>query len=228
MATPDIDTQLATLRNRIGEPSDAAQARWSTAQLLAQLNSSRNVVSEESYCYQVKDSILFTQGGSSVAPVSAALPTVGSPFLVSVVNDFIWVELLTWEGRPLRLVQPRNWADVVGADETIQSDPSVFMFFGRQLQMFGVPTVSGTLKYRGWAYPPAVVSGGADASFTVKAADVGIWHAAMALKGSDERINIHEEKQYNQGIAELKKQYKPRGARYLNTGELYLPWRPLP
>ncbi len=223
MSTPTIDAQLATLRTRIGEPSDAAQGRYSTAQLLAQLISSRDEVAEETRCYPVKDSIAFTVSGSVVAPVSQALPASGSPFLISTVNDFIWMELLTWNGRPLRVVRTQDWADVVGNDDSIVGEPGVVMFFGRQLQISGVPTQPGTLMYRGWSYPPEIVSGGTDAAFTKRAADVAGWHAAMVLKGSDERNNAHEEKMTVRGIAELKTQYWPRGARYIRSGDLSIP-----
>lgn len=227
MATPDTDTQLALLRTRIGEPVDPNQGRWTPSQLLAQLIASRNEVAEQTRCYPVKDAIDFTVAGSTVVPISQALPASGSPFLVSTVNDFIFLQMLDWEGRPLRVVRPQDWADVVGDDETIQSDPTVYMFFGRQLQIFGVPSSAGTLRYRGWAYPPALVSGGVDTSFTTRPADVAVWHAAMSLKGSDERSNSHEERMAGRGIAELKKQYMPLGARYVRTGNLYLPSRPL-
>lgn len=223
MATATIDVQLATLRTRIGEPVDPAQGRYTPSQLLAQLISSRNEVAEKTRCYQVKDSMAFTIGGSLVVPLSQPLPIVGQPFIVSTVNDFIWVELLTWNGRPLRVVRTQDWADVVGTDETISGEPGVFMFFGRQLQMSGVPTQAGTLKYRGWAYPPEVVSGGSDTAFTSRPADVAIWHAAMVLKGSDERSNVHEEKMTGIGIIELKSQYSPRGVRYIRTGDIAVP-----
>lgn len=227
MSTPNTDAQLATLRTRLGEPETAAQARWSPAQLLAQLISSRNEVAEQTRCYPVKDAVAFTAGGSLVAPVSQALPASGSPFIISTVNDFIWLDALTWEGRPLRGVRAQDWPDVVGDDETANGDPCVFMFFGRQLQIFRVPTEAGTLQYRGWAYPPEMVSGGVDASFTSRAADVAIWHAAMVLKGSDERSFAFEEKQTGIGIAELSKQYRPKGPRFVRTGDLTLPARPL-
>ncbi len=227
MATPATDTQLATLRTRLGEPSDAAQARWSVSQLLAQLNASRNEIAEQTRCYPVKDSIDFTIGGSVVAPVSQALPAINSPFLVSVVNDFIYLDDLTWDGRPLRSVRAQDWRDTVGSDDTLQGDPSVFMFFGRQLQIFRVPNVAATLEYHGWAYPPAMVSGGEDTAFTTRPADVAIWHAAMVLKGSDERNNSQEERMANRGITEIKMQYRPRGPRFVRTGDLYLPSRPV-
>jgi hypothetical protein len=131
MATPDVDDQLTTLRTRLGEPEDEDQARWSPEQLLAQLIASRNEIAEKTYCYPVKDSIDFTTAGSLVAPVSQALPTVGTPFLISTVNDFIWLRSLTWNGRPLRLVRPdETWEDVIGDDDTMNGDPLFFMFFG--------------------------------------------------------------------------------------------------
>lgn len=227
MATPDTNAQLATLRTRLGEPEDATQARWSTAQLLAQLISSRNEVAEQSRCYAVKDSIDFTVGGSLVAPVSQALPASGQPFIISVVNDFIWVDLLTWEGRPLRVVRAQDWGDTAGDDDTLNGDPALFMFFGRQLQISRVPTEAGTLMYRGWAYPPALVAGGVDAGFTTRPADVAVWHAAMVLKGSDERSNAHEDRMFTRGMAELKLQYRPRGPRFIRPGNLPVPARPI-
>lgn len=219
MATPDTNAQLATLRTRLGEPEDAAQARWSPAQLLAQLISSRNEIAEQTRCYAVKDSIDFTLGGSLVVPISQALPVSGQPFIVSTVNDFIWLDLLTWEGRPLRVMRPQDWADVAGDDDTLNGDPVMFMFFGRQLQISRVPTEAGTLMYRGWAYPPALVAGGVDTGFTARPADVAIWHAAMVLKGSDERSNSHEDRMTRRGIDELKLQYRPRGPRFVRTGD---------
>jgi hypothetical protein len=228
MATPLVADQLTLLSTRLGEPTDPAQARWTPAQLLAELNSQRAVVAEATRCYQVLDEMDFTTGGSVVAPLSQPLPAVGQPFTVSLTDDFIWLEEMSWCGRPLRVVRPHDWRDVVGSDDTISGDPSVFLFHGRQLSIFAVPTQAGALKYRGWAYPPALVLGGNDVSFTIKAGDTAVWAAAFSLKGSDERSNSHEEKMMDMGLKELKSQYMPRGPRYVATGELYLPWRPLP
>lgn len=227
MSTPNTDAQLATLRTRVGEPEDEDLARWSPTQLLAQLVDSRNEIAEQTHCYPVKDAMAFTVGGSLVAPVSQALPTSDDPFIVSTVNDFIYLDSLTWNGRPLRGVRAQDWPDVIGDDDTLSGEPQVFMWFGRQLQIMRVPVEAGTLQYRGWAYPPAMVSGGVDAAFTSRAADVALWHAAMVLKGSDERNNLHEEKMMNRGITELKKQYRPRGPRFVRTGDLVLPARPI-
>lgn len=227
MSTPDVDTQLATLRQRIGEPVDPAQGRWTATQLLAQLNSSRNVLAELSRCYPVKDSMDFTTGGSVVAPVSQALPAIGNNFLISTVNDFIYLDSLTWNGHPLRGVRAQDWPDVIGYQDTINGDPIVFMFFGRQIQIFRVPVEAGTLEYRGWAYPPVLVSGGIDAGFLSRPADVAGWHAAMVLKGSDERSMIFEQKMWEQGLTEMKIQYRARGPRFVRTGDLSIRTRPI-
>lgn len=227
MSTPDVPTQMATLSTRLGEPTDPTQARFTPAQLLAQMIASRNEIAEQTHCYPVKDSIDFTVGGSLVAPVSQALPAPGTPFLISATNDFIYLDSLTWNGIPLRSVRAQDWPDTVGTDDTIAGDPVEFMWFGRQLQIFRVPNCAGTILYRGWAYPPAIVIGGIDAAFSSRAADVSLWHAAMVLKGSDERSNSHEERMTNRGITELKTQYRPRGPRYVRAERLYPRARPL-
>lgn len=210
-ALTNISDQLALLRTRLGEPEAAADCRWSPAQLLAALIASRREVAEETRCYPVKDKITMT---------AALLPASGSPFLISVTNDFINFEQAEYNGVPLRIVQPKDWRDVVGQDDTLTGTPVAVMYHGRKFQLFRVGTTVGhVFRYRGWAYPPDITAAGIEASLTDRAADVCIWHCAMVLKGSDERSNAFEEKMADRGIAALKAQYLPKGTRYVNTGE---------
>lgn len=216
----DTNDQLASLRTRLGEPIDPAQARWSPTQLLDFLNASRREIAEDTRCYPVKDAITIT---------SAMLPASGSPFLISVTNDFIWAEQVEYDGQPLRVIRPIDWNDTVGNDDTIQGDPILAMYFGRKFQLFRVPTVAGAVfRYRGWAYPPELVAGGVDVAFVKRVAEVCIWHAAMVVKGSDERSNTFESNMAAKGVKELKMQYMPRGPRYVRTADLSLTRRTLP
>ncbi len=228
MSTQGTDAQLASLRTRIGEPVDAAQCRYTPTQLLDYLNASRREVAEQTRCYPIKDSMTFTAAGTAAGSGTAPLPATGDPFLISVTNDFIFVEQVEYDGNPLRIVRAQDWRDVVGTDDTLIGDPRVVMYFGRKFQIFQVPNVVGKVfRYRGWAYPPDMVAAGIDASFVQRVADVCIWHAAMVIKGSDERNNNHESQMAAVGIAQIKEQYRPRGPRYVRTQDLSQTWRPI-
>lgn len=226
MSTQTTDQQLASLRTRIGEPVDPDQCRFTPTQLLDYLNASRREVAEETRCYPIKDSMTFTAAGTASGTGTSPLPDDGDPFLISVTNDFIFIEQAEYAGRPLRLVRAQDWRDVVGDDDTLTGDPVVAMYFGRKFQIFRVPTEVGDIfRYRGWAYPPDMVAAGIDASFVQRVADVCIWHAAMVIKGSDERNNEHETRMAAAGLIKIKAQYMPRGPRYVRTQNLAQTWR---
>ena len=209
----DVTPQLADLALKVGEPADVAQQRFSPAQLLSALNEARNIFAEKTKCFPVEDSQIVTP------PTS----------VFTVTNDFIWLHIIEYGGRPLRLVQPGHWRDVIGDSDTISGDPCVATYHARQITIFPIPRTGGlTLFYKGWAYPPALVSGGVDSYFTEAAARGARWEAAANLKGLDERDNSFETRKATEAGAELSKQYEQKGARYVKTGDLYLPWRPLP
>lgn len=216
MANTDTDQQLASLRLRIGEPSDSAQARFSVTQLLDFLNEARRRVAAATRAKAISDS-------QTVTP-----PASGSPAVYSVSDDFIWFEELTYDGRPMRLVRPQDWRDVIGSDDTVIGQPTVAMYHARQIHLFNVPSESGlTLAYRGWAYSNDLVSGGVEADFIKGVTDITVWRAAAFAKAADERSNSFEFEMAREGYGELKNQYNPRGPRYVRTGDLYMPWRPL-
>lgn len=224
----DTNDQLSSLRTRIGEPVDSDQCRFTATQLLDFLNASRREIAEDTRCYPVKDKITFTAAGTAYASGTAPLPTSGDPFLISLTNDFIWFEQAEYDGRPMRVVRTQDWNDIVGDDDTLNGDPSVLMIHGRKLQIFRVPTEAGKVfRYRGWAYPPELVAGGVDAAFVKRVAEVCIWHAAMVIKGADERANTFESNMAGKGVAELKRQYMPRGPRFVRTGDISSPRRVL-
>ncbi len=217
----DTNDQLASLRTRIGEPVDPDQCRFTPAQLLDFLNASRREIAEDTRCYPVKDKITFTAAGTAYASGTAPLPTSGDPFLISLTNDFIWFEQAEYDGLPLRVVRPQDWNDIVGEDDTLAGDPAVVMLHGRKLQIYPVPEAAGAVfRYRGWAYPPELVIGGVDAAFVKRVAEVCIWHAAMVVKGADERLNTFESNMAGKGVIALKAQYMPRGPRYVRTGDV--------
>lgn len=216
MADTDADQQLTSLRLRLGEPSDATQARFTTAQLLDLLNEGRRKTAAATRCRPVEDSQV------------ASPPTDGSPSVFSIPDDLIWVEEVTYDGRPLRLVRTADWSDVVGKDDTIQGDPVVYKFHARQITIFRAVTDSGlTLAYKGWGYPASLASAGVDSDFVKGVSDVTIWLAAMMAKAIDDRSYDFERQMALEGYADLKKQYGPRGPRYVRTGDLFVPWRPL-
>ena len=202
----DTDTQLSKLRDRLGEPSDAAQARWTTAQLLSFLNDARNLIAEETSCF----------------PVSDSQPTVAGTGTYSVGSDFIKFTDLEWKGLPLKIVRHEIWREVVGDDDTTRGAPEVCKYFARQIQIFPVPDSVETLTYHGYAYPTALVSGGVDASFTDYIADACIWQAVVLVKVSDERPLGPEVQLLDIKKKELKKQYLAKGARYVRGGNIYV------
>lgn len=205
----NVATQLSRLQTRCGEPSDPAQARFQPSQLLDLLNAARRQACEDTHCYQVKDSQPSQQGVK----------------LYSLPNDFIDLEALEYDGYRLHPVRAQDWRDVVGRDDdALQGTPGVFMVFARQLQLFPVPGYTGkVLQYRGYGYAADLVLNGQDSSFVDGDADGMIWLAAALVKGSDERPNDFEMRQWARAEAVLKKKYFPKGPRYVRAGDLPVP-----
>lgn len=208
----DVTEQLADLALKVGEPADTTQQRFTSAQMLSILNQARNTVAEETRCFPVTDSQVVTPPTSTF----------------SVTNDFIGLLTVEFGGRPLRVVQTMHWRDVVGDSDDISGDPCVATYHARQIKIFPVPRNSGTLLYKGWSYPSDLVLLGVESSYTDPAVRASIWEAAAILKGLDERNNTFEREQAERTKSALKKQYEQKGPRYVKTGDLYLPWRPLP
>jgi hypothetical protein len=208
----NTNTQLTKLRTRLGEPSDEDQARFTVDQLLDLLNEGRRHVARESRCFQVRDS------------QTLSVPASGVASLVSVSNDFIGLYRLEYNGRPLRPVRSANWRDVVGIDDTIRGTPSVFKYFARQFQLYQSVSQAGLVfRYEGWAYPADLVENGSDSDFNDDMAEAAIWRATVIGRDADDRDSSAAEKNAARTLNGLKAQYRPKGTRYVNTGELYIP-----
>lgn len=195
----NVDPQLDFLRILLGEPSDAAQARFTAAQLLILLNSGRKRVCEETECFQVADS----------------QTTVVGTKLYTASNDLIGLYKIEHAGIDLAPVRSENWRAVIGDDDTIRGAPVVFKYHARQFQLFRVPVAAGLLKYEGWAYAPALAAAGVDTDLTEAAQEASCYAASILAKSADGRNFDADDLEYGRRRTELKRQYKRKGARYV-------------
>ena len=199
-----VVAQLAFLRDLLGEPANEDDARWNPTQLVRAINDARRWVCEETRSFQIKDSQQTNPGG-------VVTKIYQTPF------DLIGFYKIEWNGVPLDLTTPAEWREKVGEDEDIQGDPYVVMYFARQLQLFYVPQTAKTLLYRGWGYTEEVVATGNDTQFTDAQARTALYRASWKLKGADERDVAEDKGEARSLAAEIAKQFKPKGARYVKS-----------
>jgi hypothetical protein len=193
------DQQLDLLTTLLGDGDDSNNARWSATQKLSFLNMGRRRVSELTRCVQVRDS----------------QDTVDGTRFYSITNDVISFYEVECGGRPIRLVRPEDWRDVVGRDDTLQGTPAVAMYNARQLQLYYVPKTVETLRYHGWGYAADLVAAGVDADFLQPAQEASIYLASALAKKADERNSEADETEARTRMSELERQFRRRGARYV-------------
>lgn len=191
--------QLTLFRLILGEPDTGADARFADPKAIKLLNLGRNRFAERSRSFQIKDS---------------QTTVVGTKFY-TVKNDAIGFYEVEYDGVPLDPVEPRDWRDTIGDDDALQGTPEVYKYFARQLQLFRAPSQAKTLRYEGWGYPAALLVNGSDADYLDRQGEASVYFAAAIAKAADERESSKEEA-IAEGIAqEFKRQYAPKGARYV-------------
>lgn len=200
-----IEKQLDLLRQHLGEPVNPDDARFQPPELLASLIEGREWFAENSMSFQVQDEQETNPGNVKTA-------------FYNVKNDLIKITALTWDGRPLTPVEPRDWRDRIGIDDTITGIPYVYKYRLRRLQLFFVPDSAKTLSLEGYAYPIELAGiTGEDTDFTNPQARGAIWRAAWTLKDDDERDSKMEQGHAERIAKEFHDQYKPKGPRFVRS-----------
>lgn len=196
----NVADQLTMLQLLMGEPTDPTLARFNPTQYLIVLNMARSWLAEEARCVQIKDN----------------QTTIASPptSIYSVQQDIIDLYRLEYNGVPLDLIQPFDWRQRIGDDDTIMGPSECAKFWGRQLQLFPVPDQAKPLIIEGWAYPADISDpNGGDLDFNNKMAETSVYRAAWIAKDADERDSKDEKEHAIEGMLQLQKQYRPRGPR---------------
>ena len=196
----DAASQLNLLRLYLGEPAEAALARFTPDQLILGLNEGRRTFSEFTGSVRIR----YNQ---TTNPLN--VPTKR----YSIPNEVIEFWAVEFDGYNCEPVSPRDWRSRIGRKDDIQGIPSLYTYYMRQIQLYPVPNAQKVLSICGTGYANPLQLNGADPDLTDEQARVAIWWAAFILKGADERENAHEYKQAVTLSESIRKQYKPRGPR---------------
>lgn len=208
-----VKDQLTLLRMLLGEPADLAEARLNPDQLLVLLNLGRDWLCEEALCVQLEDAQTTTKGNSQY----------------SVEQDIIDLYTVEYDGVPLDLVQPKDWRQRIGVDDTLEGPPTCAKFWARQIQVFPVPSDGKLLRIEGWMYAAELTdTDGGDLDFNRQMARTSIYRAAWIGKDLDERDSKDEEKHATQGMLKIKALNRPKGPRMVrkrsNSGMNKIQW----
>lgn len=188
-----------------------ADPRFSQAQAIQFLNMARKWFCEETRSFQIQDTQQTAVGVNTY----------------SLTADVITLYRVEYDGVSLDPIEPRDWRTTIGIDDTIQGQPAVYQYHGRQLQLFYVPPAIKTLNTVGCAYARDLAVDSNDLDLIDSQAMGTIYRAAWQAQQADKEEYAGLKDDAMNVMVQFKRQYWHKGPRYVRELNQYRGFMPV-